>query len=204
MSKHPTRRLDPAATRTAIMAAAETLFTERGFAGTSMRDIAIAADVGVSLIVHHFGSKEDLWDTIKQHRFANYATGQEDMLRTRAASADLLVESLRAYFRWLRDNPSFLRLMAWRDLERNVTLSEQETRLITLSRQRMREAREAGWFQADVDPDLALFAIFTMLEGWFSSAKRSYFSDLEAEDERYFDTILALLRHGLIAPKGNP
>lgn len=180
------------------------MFTEHGFSGTSMRDIADAADVGVSLVVHHFGSKEDLWTSVKQERFAGYAVGQEEMLRANVASTDLLVESLRAYFRWLRDNPSFLRLMAWRDLERNVTLSEQETRLIALSRQRMHEAREAGWFQADVDPDMVLFAIFTMLEGWFCSAKRAYFSDLEAEDERYFDTVLALLRHGLIAPRGNP
>ena len=36
------------------------LFAERGFAGTSIRDIAKATDLSISNIYHHFGNKEGL------------------------------------------------------------------------------------------------------------------------------------------------
>lgn len=36
------------------------LFAERGFAGTSIRDIASATDLSLSNIYHHFGNKEGL------------------------------------------------------------------------------------------------------------------------------------------------
>lgn len=41
------------------------LFAERGFAGASVRDIANAAGVSSSLVVHHFGSKAGLQEAIE-------------------------------------------------------------------------------------------------------------------------------------------
>jgi AcrR family transcriptional regulator len=46
-----------AATRNAIMTAADRLFTERGYVETTLEDIANAADVGVRTIYLHFDSK---------------------------------------------------------------------------------------------------------------------------------------------------
>lgn len=48
--------------RARIRDAAIRLFTEHGIEGTSVRDIAAAADVSSGLIRHHFGSKEALRD----------------------------------------------------------------------------------------------------------------------------------------------
>jgi AcrR family transcriptional regulator len=190
------RQRDPADTRRRILDAAERLFIARGFDGVSIRDIAVAARVGTSLVMHHGGSKVELWSLVKERLFASYATGQEAELRRSAATPELLVGSLRTYFLWLREHPQFLRLMAWRDLAGNDQLSGPEAGLLDLARQRMREARDAGWFHRDIDPELALFAVFSMLEAWFVSGKRACFP---GDDERYLDTVLALLRSGLIA-----
>jgi len=46
--------------RSAILDAARALFSERGFAGTSVRDISSRAGCNVALISHYFGSKEEL------------------------------------------------------------------------------------------------------------------------------------------------
>ena len=53
----------PAAARKAdeILDAAATLFAARGFDGTSFRDITAAMGAKRSLILYHFGSKEELW-----------------------------------------------------------------------------------------------------------------------------------------------
>jgi AcrR family transcriptional regulator len=48
-------------TPTAIRAAAATLFAERGYAGTSLREIAKAAGVDPALVIRHFQSKEKLF-----------------------------------------------------------------------------------------------------------------------------------------------
>ncbi len=47
--------------RDQILAAARTLFGERGFDGATMRGIAAAAGVDVALISYHFGSKDQLF-----------------------------------------------------------------------------------------------------------------------------------------------
>src|SRR5258706_5164712 len=46
--------------RRRIIAVAEGLFTQRGFEGTSMRDIAAAANLNVAASYYYFPSKEEL------------------------------------------------------------------------------------------------------------------------------------------------
>lgn len=57
------RRGRPPSTRAqeAIHAAATRLFAEKGFSGTSVRDIAAEASVDPSIVIRHFGSKEALF-----------------------------------------------------------------------------------------------------------------------------------------------
>ena len=52
------RRRD--ATRIAILRAAGRIFRERGFAETSMRDIAAGADLSVANLYHHFSGKDEI------------------------------------------------------------------------------------------------------------------------------------------------
>jgi AcrR family transcriptional regulator len=51
-----------------IMEAAERLFADHGFSGTSVRDIAEAAGVNLAMISYYFGSKEKLMEAMFQHR----------------------------------------------------------------------------------------------------------------------------------------
>jgi AcrR family transcriptional regulator len=55
-------------TRARILDAAELLFAQGGFEGTSMRDIAAAADVPVALVNFHGGAKEEFFATIVARR----------------------------------------------------------------------------------------------------------------------------------------
>lgn len=48
-------------TREAIWSAARRLFSDRGYAGTPVRDIAGEAGVDAALVIRHFGSKELLF-----------------------------------------------------------------------------------------------------------------------------------------------
>ncbi|MFT3825954.1 MAG: TetR family transcriptional regulator [Chitinophagaceae bacterium] len=52
-----------------ILAAAEQLFAEKGFDGTSVRDIAHEANVNLAMISYYFGSKEKLLESLIEQRF---------------------------------------------------------------------------------------------------------------------------------------
>jgi AcrR family transcriptional regulator len=51
-----------------IMEAAENLFAEKGYNGTSVRDIAEGAHVNLAMISYYFGSKEKLWEALFSFR----------------------------------------------------------------------------------------------------------------------------------------
>lgn len=57
-----------AATKERILDAAEALFMEHGFEGTSLRVITTAADVNLASAHYHFGSKEDLFEAVLRRR----------------------------------------------------------------------------------------------------------------------------------------
>lgn len=62
MAQPPMWRRDPEAKKVAILRAARRLFTERGYADATVRDIADRAGVNQSLIFRYFGSKEELFE----------------------------------------------------------------------------------------------------------------------------------------------
>jgi TetR/AcrR family transcriptional regulator len=47
-----------------LLKSATKLFSTKGFEGTSLREIAIDANVNMALIKYHFGSKLDLWKEV--------------------------------------------------------------------------------------------------------------------------------------------
>lgn len=57
----PRRRYDAKASRRALLEAAESLFHERGYDATTVRDIGERAGVDAALIARYFGGKEGLY-----------------------------------------------------------------------------------------------------------------------------------------------
>ncbi len=53
-----------AGTVAAIHAAARELFAKKGFAATTMDDIASRAGVAKGAVYHHFGSKEEIFERV--------------------------------------------------------------------------------------------------------------------------------------------
>lgn len=53
--------------RNRLLNAAEKLFSERGFADTSVRDITAVANCNVAAVNYHFGSKEKLYTDVWRH-----------------------------------------------------------------------------------------------------------------------------------------
>lgn len=69
-SQNPAADATSSDTATRILDAAEALFVEHGFAGTSVRAIAGRADVNLAAAHYHFGSKEGLLGAVIHRRVA--------------------------------------------------------------------------------------------------------------------------------------
>ena len=63
-------------TKEQILTVAERLFAERGFAGTTLRNVVSEAGVNLAAVHYHFGSKEELFRAVVQ-RFARPVVEQE-------------------------------------------------------------------------------------------------------------------------------
>lgn len=195
------RKHDPEASRAAILDAAERLFLERGFAGASMSEIAKISQVTKSLIHHHFGSKDALWREIKRRRFASYHAQQTALFASGGPSASLLRESMRVYFRFLRDNPETVRLMSWVQLEGDRELTEMIQELRDAGIAYLAAAQEAGVLRRDVPAPFILMTFVGLVRAWFGDRAHAGEAD-EAEAEAYLDCAWAMFSSGALVSSG--
>ena len=64
-----------------ILAAAETVFAEKGFLGARIDDIAVLADVNKSMLYYHIGNKERIYEVILHRHFKKIADALENALK---------------------------------------------------------------------------------------------------------------------------
>ena len=71
-------------TKDRILGAADELFAQHGFAGTSLRQVTSRADVNIAAVNYHFGSKENLVNEVFRRRM-------DEMSRQRLAALEAAV-----------------------------------------------------------------------------------------------------------------
>jgi AcrR family transcriptional regulator len=87
-------------TRLRIIEAAEALFADNGYEGTSLRGIMATAGVSISLISYHFGNKEGLLRAIFEHKAAPLNKQRHQLIQAAVAAHPVpkLDDLLRGYF----------------------------------------------------------------------------------------------------------
>jgi AcrR family transcriptional regulator len=94
-----------------ILSASLHLFAEKGFHGTSMRDIAREADITEGLIYHYFASKRHLFRAIiEEHSFLPLLRTLPD-LAEQLDLRGLLIVLARGFFDVLHQNKQLTRLL---------------------------------------------------------------------------------------------
>jgi len=69
-------------TKDRILGAAEELFAQHGFAGTSLRQVTSRADVNIAAVNYHFGSKENLVNEVFRRRMDDMTNLRLSQLKT--------------------------------------------------------------------------------------------------------------------------
>lgn len=95
-----------------ILNAAEKLFEEKGFDGTSVRDIAKAADVNVAMISYYFGSKEKLLETLFETRLANFKINEESIFDEKLSAFESLEQLISIYVKTMNQNAGVYKILS--------------------------------------------------------------------------------------------
>ncbi|MBB1060485.1 TetR/AcrR family transcriptional regulator [Marilutibacter spongiae] len=91
----PTRHFS---TKDRILGAAEELFAQFGFTGTSLRQVTSRADVNIAAVNYHFGSKENLVNEVFRRRMDDMSAQRLAALRAAVADAPGELEPILAAF----------------------------------------------------------------------------------------------------------
>ncbi|MFM2206509.1 MAG: hypothetical protein RL213_484 [Bacteroidota bacterium] len=97
--------------RNLLLDKAEELFSEHGFEGTSVRQLAGAAGVNVAMISYYFGSKEKLFDALVEDRTAAIRDRLKDLNEQTIAPVERLEEMIRLYVDRFVSRPRFHKLL---------------------------------------------------------------------------------------------
>ncbi len=192
------------ATRAAILDAAEALFAQRGFAGTSMRALAEAADTSQPLLHHHFGTKRGLHAAVKD-RFTERYRGFRPPDPGGPLGLAYVQQALLGYLRFLESNPRLSRLMAWSRLEGDDTPWGQADDVWRRMEEVVRGARDGGMLKESLDPGLFMVHAAGIVQYWVANRAAvcralGYDADDPALDERYIAHCVDVLLTGGATP----
>lgn len=115
--------------KTEILQAAEELFAQKGFDGTSVRDIALHANVNLAMISYYFGSKEKLLEALIDYRSSYTAGILEELSADQTLSPwDKIDRLLDFYIDKIMSHQAFHKVMTY---HYSTTRSKEIRELIT-------------------------------------------------------------------------
>ncbi|MDA3935168.1 MAG: TetR/AcrR family transcriptional regulator [Gammaproteobacteria bacterium] len=188
-------------TRDKILDCAEACFISRGFSATTMREIARAADTTTSLIVHHFGSKKKLWETVKQRRMQGFIEQQQALLQQPKLDLSQFLQSIRDYYQLLRDDPQLVQLLARAELEQDIGCSRFQQELVTAFVARISAAQQQNVFRQDINPAYLLAVILCATTQWMEARHQftnwHEMADDENPDDAFLETLIEVMINGV-------
>ncbi len=190
--------------RQQLLQTAISLFSKKGFSGTTTKEIARAAGVTEALVFRHFPTKDALYSAILDCK-ANESSVEEwfEELREYTAASDdegLIRIVVKRIIEHHRNDPDFMRLMFYSSLEHHDLAQEFRDKYITPLYKFLRDyivkRQREGAFQG-YSPNAVVRAIFAMplyhsMVKWLFEVKALDVSDAEA-----IETFPQLLLGGL-------
>ena len=141
----------------AIIDAAQKLFAEHGFDGTSVRDIAHEAGINVAMISYYFGSKEKLMEAIFEQKTNYTRIKVENLLQNDALShlekVNILIDD---YVEKFIAQQQFHRIMIREQLiEKDTPISgfilELKKRNLVSIKKLIHDGQKSGSFKKNID-----------------------------------------------------
>lgn len=190
-----------------IIEAAVQLFSFKGLAGVSVKELAEAAGVNVALISYYFGGKEKLYSYIIEHQLT--VMGKE--LEFICQKTQDPLEKIRLFVHTAvaihKKNPHIDRLL-YRELFSPTGCFEaivkvEAERLHGFLDDCIKDAIKSGTFRQDLDVHCAALSLFSMIHFTFFTQclPNTKLCAKEAQEEYYIEQSLEIYFNGVMEPK---
>ncbi|MDD3654212.1 MAG: TetR/AcrR family transcriptional regulator [Desulfotomaculaceae bacterium] len=183
--------------RARILAAATTIFAEKGPDGARVDEIAKASGINKRMIYAYFGNKEELYAEVLRSNYNKiYAlsTKAVDLKRT---PKENVTRAVRAYFYFLAENEAFVRLSSWEALNggrfsRKVLPSFVDLLVLAFD-DIVKDGIQRKFIRPNIDIRQVLFSIQALCLTYFN--RRELMQPLWQEDLLSGEMLEARLQH---------
>jgi AcrR family transcriptional regulator len=110
--------------RESILKAAQRLFSEKGYHGVSIDEIARKVDVSPAILYRHFKSKQMLYDAVLQAMSAQRESYVQTVINSGTSFEDVLTGMTQVYIKSISENPDLLRIELQSLLDKNPATSD--------------------------------------------------------------------------------
>jgi len=140
-----------------IIEAAENLFADKGFDGTSVRDIAEEAGINIAMISYYFGSKEKLLEALFSYRAEGTTQKLESMLQDKQlAPLDKIYMMIDFFIDKFHSQHCFHKIMTREQVANNRGVTSELIQRLKkhnqqLVKQLIQEGQKSGDFVKNID-----------------------------------------------------
>jgi TetR/AcrR family transcriptional regulator len=184
-----------------VLRAAEQVFAKRGFAGTSMRDISRASGVSQPLIHHYFKTKRALYNEIKRLVVLRCEAHLADAVRDIGRDECVPEVVLRRTFGFMKENPNFIRLGAWAQLEGDTAPWPGEVEARANFSQMFSSEQETGTIRKQLDPRLLTILMEGLMFAWWEYREaylRIHAGEMDEMDDKILEAMVEVFLNGTL------
>lgn len=189
-----------------ILTAAQQLFAQKGFAATSMQEVAQQAGVSKSNVFHHFKSKEDLYVAVIGCACGEAHDRVLALLGGDGTFAQRLKRMMRADLEFMFENPERAHLVL-REIASTQPNDPTQPAPALLRRnavemvETIRAAQQAGEIRADIDPAAVALLLFATNKFYFQTRNLiRHFPEVgfAADPADFVETMADLILNGVL------
>jgi TetR/AcrR family transcriptional regulator len=203
-----THRLSSVDRRRQLIEAAMDLFSRKGFAGTTTKEIALAAGVSEAIIFRHFATKRDLYTAIIEHNLNSAAARQVlagiDACMKRRDDEGLFRLIAREVIEEHRRDARFERLMLHASLEGHelATIYRREFGLpIFATLRAYLDRRQRSGALRHIDSAAMILAIAGMAQYYALKAEDASADGSVLKDDQVVEAFTRIMMDGVRGPK---
>ena len=177
-----------------ILNVTEKLFAEKGFDGTSVRDIAKAADINVAMVSYYFGSKEKLLDAIIIHRVSGFRMILENLQLETISPVEKIKKFVALYISKLNENKDVYQIIHFEIVNQKracdfSAFAEIKKKNLLLLENIITEGQKANVFKSNCN-SLMIPAIIIGTFSQIYNNKKFYIEMLNLKNEKEFENYI--------------
>jgi AcrR family transcriptional regulator len=165
---------DSERSREDILNAAEQEFAEKGIYGARVDEIAAKANINKRMIYEYFGNKEELYKIVLIKAYSRLGQKEIHLLSEEIGTVEAIKRIIVLYFEFLRDNPTYVNLILWENLNRgsyiqNIDFSNIKSPSFSKLSEIIARGKEEGVIKQEADAEQFILSLLTFSFSYFSN-----------------------------------